>query len=106
MNKREDLNKLIKQYELGIRYLKEATFEEVVSLLVYRDSIEELLSDIGNQEDRERIANMDKELREKRNLVAEDIRFLRKSGKPISSWWWHLDKRTEGEKLTASDRLH
>ncbi|GFP22476.1 hypothetical protein HKBW3S06_01704 [Candidatus Hakubella thermalkaliphila] len=101
MSKREDLNKLIKQYELGVRYLEEATFEEVASLLVYRDSIAELLSNIGNQEDRERIANMDKELRRKRNLVAEDIRFLRKSGKPGSSWWWYLDKITEEERATA-----
>ncbi|GFP32881.1 hypothetical protein HKBW3S42_01188 [Candidatus Hakubella thermalkaliphila] len=103
MTKREKLEKYIKIYEANVRYLEGSLYEEVASMLTYRDLLEELLTEIGTKEDRKKVAQIDEELREKRNLIREDLKLLRKSaqGPPESYWWWYLDKLPEEQKITA-----
>ncbi|GFP37955.1 hypothetical protein HKBW3S44_01635, partial [Candidatus Hakubella thermalkaliphila] len=47
MTKREKLEKYIKIYEANVRYLEGSLYEEVASMLTYRDLLEELLTEIG-----------------------------------------------------------
>jgi hypothetical protein len=103
MTKREKLEKYMKIYKANVRYLEGSLYEEVASMLTYRDLLEELLTEIGTKEDRKRVAQIDKELREKRNLIREDLKLLRKSTQwpPESYWWWYLDKLPEKQKITA-----
>ncbi len=104
MTKREKLSWLINAYEDNVRYLEGSIYDEILSLLIYRDSIEELLPQVGTVQDRRRVTEIDGELRQKKDIVIEtDLASMRHSvpHPPKSHWWWYLDKISEKERATA-----
>lgn len=103
MTKREKLTWLIDAYEDNVRYLEGSIYDEILSLFIYRDSIEELLPEVGTAQDRKRVTKTDEELRQKRDIVVEmDLASMRDSvPNSPKSHWWYLDEITKKERATA-----
>ncbi|GFP18964.1 hypothetical protein HKBW3S03_00468 [Candidatus Hakubella thermalkaliphila] len=104
MTKREKLSWLIDAYEDNVRYLEGSIYDEILSLFIYRDSIQGLLPEVGTPQDRKRVTKTDEELRQKRDIVVEmDLASMRDSvpNPPKSHWWWYLDEITKKERATA-----
>lgn len=106
MNDRQRLDWLLAAYEANVLNVntEDSLYDEALSLLIRRDSIEELMAKIGTEKARQKVDKLDRVLKSKRDLfVTMGLITMRASvPKPSRSrWWWYLDQMTEEQRITA-----
>lgn len=98
-NENDGLMEIIKRYSLWLDALELSPFELHFAFLLRSDLEEE--KDQMTKEDKEELYRLDQflyEHKEEYRKHLSKIHDFKNCSAPLSEWWWHLDKRSDGNR--------